>query len=144
MKGYFEIGIYQPKYSENVGTLWRSAFLLGASGIFVIGAKFKHQASDIPKTWQQIPMRKYADFEDFLQHKPIDSELIGIELGGSLLTNFKHPKQAIYLLGSEGEGLPVEVFGQCDDIVRVESLHEFSYNVSVAGSIVMYDRLVKI
>jgi len=36
--GYFEIGILHPRNSANVGTLWRSAYQLGASGIFIIGA----------------------------------------------------------------------------------------------------------
>ena len=45
--GYFEIGIYRPKHWENVGTLWRSAWQLGAAGIFTIGAKPKRQITDV-------------------------------------------------------------------------------------------------
>ena len=40
MRGYFEIGIYRTKCDANVGTLWRSSFQLGASGIFTIGKRF--------------------------------------------------------------------------------------------------------
>ena len=29
--GYFGIGVYNSKSAENVGTLWRSAYMLGAS-----------------------------------------------------------------------------------------------------------------
>lgn len=35
-KGFFGIGVYQIKRSENIGTLWRSAYILGASFIFTI------------------------------------------------------------------------------------------------------------
>ncbi len=36
---YFEIGIFHPKTKENIGTLWRSAYQLGAAGIFTIGKR---------------------------------------------------------------------------------------------------------
>ena len=36
MSGYFEIGIYNGKTEVNMGTLWRSAYQLGASGIFIV------------------------------------------------------------------------------------------------------------
>ena len=34
MRGYCGIGIYQPKFSENIGTLLRSAKILGADFFF--------------------------------------------------------------------------------------------------------------
>ncbi len=37
--GYFGIGIIHGKNSENLGTLWRSASILGASFIFTIDHK---------------------------------------------------------------------------------------------------------
>ena len=36
---YFEIGVYHPKKEVNIGTLWRTAYQLGASVIFTIGLK---------------------------------------------------------------------------------------------------------
>ena len=35
--GFFAVGVYNSKSAENVGTLWRSAFQLGAAYIFTIG-----------------------------------------------------------------------------------------------------------
>ena len=105
MRGYFEIGIYHTKTEINVGTLWRSAYQLGAAGIFTIGRRYKSQASDTPKTWRHIPMRHYTDFDDFSCHRPMDAVLIGIEMGGDLLHTCRHPQQAIYLLGAEDSGL---------------------------------------
>ena len=37
---YFEIGIFHTKTEQNVGTLWRSAFQLGAAGVFTIGKRY--------------------------------------------------------------------------------------------------------
>ena len=36
--GFFAVGVYNSKSADNVGTLWRSAFQLGAAYIFTIGA----------------------------------------------------------------------------------------------------------
>ena len=35
--GFFAVGVYNSKSADNVGTLWRSAFQLGAAYIFTIG-----------------------------------------------------------------------------------------------------------
>ena len=37
--GFFAVGVYNSKSADNVGTLWRSAFQLGAAYIFTIGAR---------------------------------------------------------------------------------------------------------
>jgi len=44
--GYFEIGVYGAKRETNVGTLWHSAYQLGASGIFVIGRRYQKQSRE--------------------------------------------------------------------------------------------------
>lgn len=109
MTGFFEIGIYHPKKSVNVGTLWRSAYQLGASGIFTIGQRYTHQCSDTTKAENNIPLRTYQSFEEFYEHLPFNTQLIGIEIGGKSLSCFTHPKRAVYLLGAEDHGLPDEM-----------------------------------
>lgn len=138
---YFEIGIYHSKTKENVGTLWRSAYQLGASGVFTIGRRYRQQASDTCKTPRHIPLRHFLTIEDFLVHRPVGAVLVGIEMGGTPLHQFTHPKQAIYLLGAEDHGLPPDVIKRCNVIVSLEAVRQASYNVAVAGSLVMYDRL---
>lgn len=137
---YFEIGIFEPKTDQNVGTLWRTAYQLGASGIFTIGGKVKQQPSDTYKSDRHIPTRHYQDFDQFLKYKPENAILVGIEMGGVPLERFTHPKQCIYLLGNENYGLPQNVIDQCDKLVSLSSINKPSYNVAVAGAIVMYSR----
>jgi tRNA G18 (ribose-2'-O)-methylase SpoU len=66
---------------------------------------------------------------------------VGIETEGTPLSEFQHPAQAIYLLGSENDGLPEEILQKCNVVVSIESVLRKSYNVAVAGSIVMYHRM---
>jgi tRNA G18 (ribose-2'-O)-methylase SpoU len=138
---YFEVGVYNPKSKQNIGTLWRSAYQLGASGIFTIGERYRGQPTDTCKAHRHIPLRNYRDINDFIFHVPSGACLIGIEMGGINLSGFSHPKQAIYLLGAEDYGLPENIKSICNCIVSLEAVKTQSYNVAVAGSIVMYHRI---
>lgn len=141
MSGYFEVGIYHTKTPANIGTLWRTAYQLGAASIFTIGRRYKRQGSDTFKTPDNIPLRHYLDMDDFRHHRPVGAVLIGIEMDGTPLSEFTHPKQAIYLLGAEDHGLPPEVLEHCNCVVSLGAVRRASYNVAVAGSIVLYNRV---
>ncbi|HMN12258.1 MAG TPA: RNA methyltransferase [Bellilinea sp.] len=138
---YFEIGVCYPRNKENIGTLWRSAYQLGAAGVFTIGRTYKHQSSDVLFTENEIPLRHYDDFEHFLANRPKGAQLIAVEMGGTPLREYKHPSRAIYLLGSEAMGLSDQILSQCNAVISLESVRYGSYNLAVAGSIVMYHRL---
>lgn len=140
MRGYFEIGIYQGKTPANLGTLWRSAYQLGAAGIFLIGSRFHKQASDTVKAYRHIPLREFRDFQHFQDSRPYDCMLVGVEMGGKALSGYTHPERAIYLLGAEDSGLPKYVMEKCQNIISLEAFNTLSYNVAVAGSLVMYHR----
>jgi len=142
MRGYFGIGIINGKNQINLGTLWRSANIFGASFIFTIGCRYpkRGQATDTMKTPRHIPLYEYDSFEEF--SIPRDCELISIELNVSSkqIIQFKHPQRAIYLLGAEDTGIPDYILDK-SRIIQLPGDH--CLNVSVAGSIVMYDRIAK-
>jgi tRNA G18 (ribose-2'-O)-methylase SpoU len=141
VRGYFGIGIEGSKTPVNVGTLWRSAGILGASFIFTVGHRYPKQASDTIKAWRHIPLWTFADLDDLAAHVPMDCELIGVELDdrARLLRDFKHPERACYLLGAEDHGLSAAALHRCKRVVRLPG--DYSLNVAVAGSIVVYDRV---
>lgn len=142
-RGYFGIGIQNGKTIQNIGTLWRSAKILGASFIFTIGKRYKKQASDTLKSHRHIPLYHYETFEEFFKTLPYGCQLVGVEIAlrSALIKDFKHPSQCVYLLGAEDSGLTSEAIDKCHKIVQLPG--DFCLNVSVAGSIVMYDRLIK-
>lgn len=143
MTGYFGIGIQNTKTEMNIGTLWRSAHILGAQFIFTIGKRYKKQASDTMKTWRTIPLYAHDTFSDFYKSMPYNCQLIGVELDETSVTvnKFIHPKRAIYLLGAEDNGLTKEAISACHKLVQLPG--EYCMNVAVAGSIIMYDRFQK-
>ena len=142
--GFFGIGCLNMKTSQNYGTLFRTAQVFNADFIFLIGTRFKKQASDTMKSWRHMPLFEYENFDDFNKHRPYDCKLIGIELieSATPIKEFKHPKQACYLLGAEDNGLTKEALKACQEIIYLPG--ERSLNVSVAGSIVLFDRINKI
>lgn len=143
-RGYFAIGIWHPKAEENIGTLWRSAWQLGATEIFTIAERWpERQTSDTCKAWRHIPYRRYEDIDRLVSSLPYQCPLIGVEMGGKVLSEFNHPERACYLLGAEDKGLPDDVLAKCRSVVSLPSVRTPSYNVAVAGSLVMYDRLTK-
>jgi len=139
-RGFFEIGIYRGKTPANVGTLWRSAFQMGAHGIFTVGRRYPKQASDTVKAYRHIPCREFLDFDALLAGLPFSCPIVAVEMGGRPLEQFNHPESAIYLLGAEDHGIPASVLSRCHHIVSLPSIRTESYNVAVAGSLVMYDR----
>lgn len=138
-RGYFSIGIYEPKTETNIGTLWRSAHNFGADFIFTIGKRYKKERTDTTKAEKHIPLYNYKDFDDFKNHLPIGGELVFIEQtnGARNLKEANHPERAIYILGAEDYGIPENIMKGFQKIFIDTPM---CLNVAVAGSIVMYDR----
>ena len=143
-QGFFGIGIQNGKTPENLGVLWRSAQNMGASFIFTIGNRYAKQACDTHKAVGAMPYFHYDTFNDFYKNLPKGAMLVGVELDEKSvpLETFKHPCRCVYLLGAEDHGLSDSAIEKSHFLVKFKST--LSLNVSVAGSIVMYDRQSKL
>ena len=141
---YFGIGIYKPKTEENVGSLWRTAYIYGASFLFIIDAKYKKKSPDVLKVWSKIPLFQFATIEAFIQTVPYSCKIIGIEMDKRAIPikQFVHPERAVYLLGSENNGLTKELKNKCQELIILPGKE--SVNVAVAGSITIFDRINKL
>lgn len=137
---FFGIGILNGKTPENLGVLWRSAQNLGASFIFTIGNRYAKQACDTHNAVKSMPYFHYVNFEAFYKNLPKGARLVGVELTerAQSLETFNHPRRCVYLLGAEDHGLSNAALEKSHFLVKFKS--QLSLNVSVAGSIVMYDR----
>jgi len=142
-QGYFGIGIQNGKTPENLGVLWRSAQNMGASYIFTIGNRYQKQACDTHKAVGAMPYFHYKTFKEFYSQLPKGAMLVGVELteNAEPLESFIHPRRCVYLLGAEDHGLSKEAIEKSHFLVKFQST--LSLNVSVAGSIIMYDRSSK-
>ena len=143
IRGYCGIGMYMPKTEVNLGTLWRSAYCLGADFIFTIGNRYKKQCSDTTKAWRHIPYWRFENILDFRNHIPYDCQLVCVERYPSAvnLKDFKHPTRAIYVLGPEDGSIPQGLIDLSLYLVEFDSKH--CLNVASAGTVVLYDRQTK-
>jgi tRNA G18 (ribose-2'-O)-methylase SpoU len=142
LPGWCGIGIERSKTPVNVGTLWRSAAILGADFIFTVGKRYPKQASDTVKAWRHIPLWEFENLDDL--RTPYDCPLIGVEMEdrARMLADYTHPRRAVYLLGAEDNGLTKRALDRCHELIRLPGA--YSLNVAVAGSIVLHDRAAKL
>lgn len=143
-KNFYGLALYNPKTAKNVGSLIRTSHILGVSNIFIIGSRYKVQASDTTNaTRTAIPTMHFDRFEEFTKYR-LACPLVGVELTphATLLQDFKHPRSCIYILGAEDNGLPVKILNECQHVIKLSG--EMSMNVAVASSIVLYDRYTQI
>lgn len=139
-RGYFGLALYDFKFPSNISTLLRTAAILDCSFIAIIGNRYQHHATDTMKVFKHVPLFHYATFDEFKKTLPVTCELIGIEMGDNAtsLADLKHPERGCYLLGAEDYGLPNNILQQCDKVIKLDG--DVSFNVAVAGSIVLYHR----
>lgn len=147
-RGYFGVAVYRPKFDVNIGTLWRSADLFGASFLATVGARYPHhrQASDTTNARMHVPMHHYGSLDELIAGLPYSCPLIGVEMDPRAreLSTFTHPERGLYLLGAEDHGLPQAVIDRCHYLVQIPTVKPYSLNVAVAGSIVIQDRFTKV
>lgn len=139
----FGIGIENPKWAVNVGTLWRSAVNFGASFVFTIGRRYKRQRSDTTYLPRHLPLFHFVTLEAYRESAAFDWMPIGVELtttAGSL-RDFVHPQRCVYILGPEDSSISKAAQRMCKYIVQIRGCG--CLNLAVAGSIIMFDRMTK-
>ena len=143
MRGYFGIAVWRPKTTSNVGTLWRSAHVFGASFLATIEGRYTKQPSDTMHSTRHVPLFQYESFAAFADHIPLGCRLTAVELCANArdLCNYGHAERAVYLLGPEDGSLSDQILERCNSRIVIPGTH--CLNLAVAGSIVMYDRIAK-
>ena len=142
MRGYFGIGAEGISKPMNLGALMRTGHAFGASFAFSVSAAAKVRTvynADTSKTFESIPYYGWAAMDDM--ELPKGCQLVGVELTEDAveLPSFRHPRAAAYVLGRERGDLSPEMLERCDHVVKIPT--KFCVNVSVAGALVMYDRV---
>ncbi|MEM9669549.1 MAG: RNA methyltransferase [Pseudomonadota bacterium] len=142
MRGYFAIGAEGISKPMNLGALMRTANAFGAAFVFSVKAEDRTKIaykSDTSRTFKNLPYYQWDSVEEM--HFPKGIKLVGIELTDDAveLPEFRHPRMAAYVLGPERGNLSGAMVERCDHVVKIPT--RFCINVSLAGALVMYDRV---
>lgn len=93
--GFFTIGAVGMKNVNNLGSLWRTAYQMGAAQIFTIGGRYEPQASDTVKCWRSTPLLRHNDWNAFAAAAPFGAQWVAVEFGGEPV--FTHDPNASLL-----------------------------------------------
>jgi tRNA G18 (ribose-2'-O)-methylase SpoU len=143
-RGYFGIGVEGVSKSANVGALLRTANAFGAAFCFTIASGWDARAgrqADTADTPSHVPLWRFTDLASLAL--PQRCALVGVELMENAieLPSFRHPLNAAYVLGPERAGLSPALLARCQHVVRIPT--RFALNLSLAGALVLYDRLLQ-
>jgi tRNA G18 (ribose-2'-O)-methylase SpoU len=145
VRGYFAVGVEGISKSMNVGSLLRSAHAFGASFMFTVAAVYDREEGDLADTSHaqgHTPLYSFDSVDDMVL--PRGCQLVGVEITDDAiaLPSFRHPQQAAYVFGPERGSLSTAMVDRCKHVVQIPA--RFSFNVGIAGALVMYDRLINL
>lgn len=143
MRGYFGIGADRISKAQNVGALMRTAHAFGASFIFTVGETYDRRQlkhADTSAATGSLPYYRFGSPEEMLL--PQGCALVGVEITDDAieLPSFHHPRNAAYIMGPERGALSPDLVERCEHVIKIPT--RFSVNVSLAGALVMYDRML--
>jgi len=142
-RGFCGIGIEAPKFTKNVGGLYRAAFCFDADFLFTVGEPRRPQREDVNRTERHLPHFVFRDCDDLLVHLPVGAALVVVEIadGAKTLAKFVHPERAIYVLGPEDGSVSPELAIRASAVVQIAT--RCCLNVAQAAAVVLYDRWAK-
>lgn len=133
----------------NLGTLLRSAYSFGFQKVIV-----SENCADIYNS-KVIQSSQGALFHLQIQKRNIEQWIKEAKTEGytvyatalhdhsKYLREICFQKKTALILGNEGCGLPLSLIEQCDECIKIEMAAFESLNVSIAGSICMYEAFIQ-
>jgi tRNA(Leu) C34 or U34 (ribose-2'-O)-methylase TrmL len=139
-RGYYGVGLDNPKTSINVGSVLRAAGVFGCHMVAVSGRRYRRAPTDTMKQYRHLPLLQVTDLHDVI---PYDCVPVAVELTerATPLTGYRHPDRAFYVFGAEDATLGQRVLSWCRDIVYIPT--NGCLNLAACVNVVLYDRLCK-
>ncbi|WP_414461741.1 RNA methyltransferase [Hyphomicrobium sp. DY-1] len=139
-RGYFAIGLCQPKVRENVGSVLRAASCYDAAFVAVTGRRFEQACTDTAKAWRHLPLLRT---QDLLAIVPYSCKIVAIEICDKTesLPAFEHPERAFYIFGPEDGSIPPSLIEKAHHVVSIPT--RYCMNLACTANVVLYDRMAK-
>ena len=129
---------------QNVGALFRTAWLFGVSGILICSRRAANITPSVAKVaegglehvaWEVVDQLPQA-LEEL---KEQGFWIYGLDASGQKdLYELELPEKVVWVLGAEDQGIRKSVQGVCDELVRIpQTDKKASLNVSAAGAVTL-------
>lgn len=140
VRGYFAIGLHQPKNRINVGSVLRAAQCFGAAFVATSGRRYERAPTDTMNAYRHLPLLQVDDLHSVV---PYDCVPIAVDLveGAQPLATWKPPERCFDVFGPEDGTLGARTLSWCRDVVAIPA---GCLNLAAATSIVLYDRVAKL
>lgn len=139
-RGFYGVGLDNPKYEINIGSALRACGVYGANFLATSGTRYKRVPTDTMKHYRHLPLFQVENLHDII---PFDCVPVAVDLidGAIPLPEYKHPERAFYIFGAEDATLGKRVTDWCRDIIYIPT--DGCMNLAATVNVVLYDRLSK-
>ena len=132
-------------YEHNLGAILRSGLGFGLDGL-IVPTKRGAQLSPVVQrvsmgAAEVVPVVRESLYAALKQIKKAGIPIVGADMAGEPAHTCDLTGSVAIVMGGEGRGLPEGLKQRCDRLVRVPMTGDLeSFNVSVAASILMYEK----
>lgn len=139
-RGFAAVGLHQPKFDSNVGSVLRAAHCYGAAIVAQTGRRYSGASTDTTRAYRHLPL---LNVDDLFAVVPHDCVPVAVDLlpDARDITTYTHPERAFYIFGPEDGTLGPAITSRCRDRIFIPTA--FCMNLATAVSVVLYDRHLK-
>lgn len=134
-----EIAIENYQHDFNIGTIIRNANAFNVRCVHIIGSKQWNKRGAM-MTDKYLTIKYYKNTEEFLNNIEMPTIVIDNKTGSHNLNSSSLPTEAIYVFGSESDGVTDDLIRHSKTMIAIEQFGSTrSVNVGVASGILMYE-----
>lgn len=143
----FNIVLYEPEIPANTGNIGRTCVATDTRLHLIEPLGFRLNEKAIRRAgmdyWQELDVRRYVDWEEFLAKNPDAKIYMATTKGKVLYTEAKYEPGCYLMFGKESAGIPEEILvKRPTDCIRIPMVGETrSLNLSNSVAIVLYEAL---
>lgn len=141
------IVLYEPEIPANTGNIGRTCVATGTSLHLIEPLGFSLSEKAIKRAgmdyWKDLDVKRYVNWEDFLQKNPGAKIYMATTKGRHVYTEVNYEPDCFIMFGKESAGIPEEILKEHPDAcVRIPMIGETrSLNLSNSVAIVLYEAL---
>lgn len=141
------IVLHQPEIPANTGNIGRTCVATGTTLHLIEPLGFSLSEKNLKRAgmdyWDKLDVRRYVNFEDFLEKNPNAKIWMATTKAKHVYTDVEYGPDDYIMFGKESAGIPEEILVDYENTcVRIPMLNEIrSLNLSNSVSIVLYEAL---
>jgi tRNA(Leu) C34 or U34 (ribose-2'-O)-methylase TrmL len=132
---HFSIALVRCKSDLNFGSIMRLAVNYQAAAVFLVQCRFRHVRTDTSRAQRHLPIIECEELPTVVGCTHV---FVDFSEDAQALPAFRHPKQCLYIFGSE-DGTLTPPAGKA--LVYVPTCG--SMNLAVSVGVLLYDRMAK-